>query len=284
MPEKNSNKDVIELYLAPTILPEVPVLGWQRFRQGTRGGKRPGQLPSYEICYVDKGSVEWWIDHQLVEAGAKTLFINKPGEWHGGESGYIQPCEMYFVQFMFPPKGQLPGLSPETVLELHRVFKTIQRPFNASADIKLFFDLLLGEQRKPGLASVSFARAAFQQLLITTLRDHAKKEALSHSEGIARVINWIHHNLEQDIYSDTLAQLSEMSVAQFYKRFSQEVGLTPAEYHLRQRILIAKQQLRTTDDSITDIALQLGLSSSQYFATVFKKIVGLTPGEYRRLS
>jgi AraC family transcriptional regulator, L-rhamnose operon regulatory protein RhaS len=284
MSKKISNKDVLEFYYPITLLPEVPVLGWQRFSQGTPGGPRPSKLKTYEICFVDKGSVEWWIDNQLFEAGAKSLFINKPGEWHGGASGLIQPCEMYFVQFNFPPESRLPSLTNEAILELKQAFETMHyRSFLASAEIKLFFDLLLQEQRNPQPYSLMVARAAFHQILITTLRDHTRKDRFSYSESVAKALSWIKEHLEQDIYSETLAEQAGMGVANFYKLFLQEVGLTPADYHLRQRIMVAKQKLRSTNMSITDIALELGLSSSQYFATVFKKVVGVTPKDYRQL-
>jgi AraC family transcriptional regulator, L-rhamnose operon regulatory protein RhaS len=121
------------------------------------------------------------------------------------------------------------------------------------------------------------------QLLICTVRDYTKKDIPNYSEGISRVIRYIHQHLEQPIYSEQLAKLANMSLAHFYKCFNQEVGLTPSDYHLKQRIVAAKQALRNTQNSITDIALQLGMSSSQYFATLFKKVVGITPTDYRKL-
>lgn len=284
MIKKISNKDILELYQGSTILPEVPVLGWQRFSHATAGGPRPSKLKTYEICFIDKGSVEWWLDNELYEAGSQSLFINKPGEWHGGESGLIQPCEMYFVQFHLPPQGYLPDLEQATISKLQQAFAGLKhRSFLASTKVKVFFDLLLQEQRQAKDYSLHIARAAFHQLLFTTLRDHAQKEALNYSEGITKALSWMKVKLEQDIYSDTLAEVAGMSVSRFYKLFVQELGLTPADYHLRQRIVVAKQKLRNSDDSILDIALQLGMSSSQYFATVFKKIVGVTPSEYRKL-
>jgi AraC-like DNA-binding protein len=283
MTKKISNKDVLELYYPKTILPEIPVLGWQRFGQATPGGARPSKLQTFEICYVDSGSVEWWIDNTLFEAGAKSLFINKPGEWHGGESGFVQPCEMYFLQFMFPPEGKLPGLARDTRCNLQKHFESIRGPFSASAEIKFFFDLLLKEQRTPQLHSLTLARAAFHQLLISTVRDYQQQGQPKYSEGIRQSLVWIQQHLEHDLYTEDLAQGAAMSVAQFYKRFTLEVGLTPNDYHVHQRIIAAKHALRNTSQSITEIALQLGMSSSQYFATVFKKIVGITPTDYRAL-
>lgn len=284
MHKKISNTEIIESYHLETLLPELASLGWRTFTQGTPGGPRPSALQTYEICFVDKGNVEWWIDDKLFEAGPKSLFINRPGEWHGGESGLVQPCEMYWLQFYVPPKGKLPGLAKETQLELKTAFETMQhRSFAASATIKTFLDQLMNEHRQPQPYSLEIARAAFHQLLITTVRDHARKDAFQYSEGIAKALTWINKNLEQEIYSEHVAEIAGMSVAHFYKVFLQEVGLTPADYHMRQRIFLAKQKLRGSDASITEIALGLGVSSSQYFATVFKKVVGVTPNQYRKL-
>jgi AraC family transcriptional regulator, L-rhamnose operon regulatory protein RhaS len=282
--KKRVNTDIIQSYHLQTLLPELVSLGWRTFSQGTPGGPRPSTIQTYEICFVDRGSVEWWIDDKLYEAGPKSLFINRPGEWHGGESGFVQPCEMYWLQFYLSPKGKLPGLINETQLELKTAFETMQhRSFAASAVIKTFFDQLMSEHRQPRPYSLELARAAFHQLLITTVRDHARKDASSYSEGIAKALSWINKNLEQELYSDDVAEIAGLSVAQFYKRFVEEVGLTPADYHIRQRIFLAKQKLRGTDSSITEIAHELGVSSSQYFATVFKKVVGVTPKEYREI-
>jgi AraC family transcriptional regulator, L-rhamnose operon regulatory protein RhaS len=284
MQKKISNTMVIESYHLETLLPELASLGWRTFTQGTPGGPRPSAMQTYEICFVDKGSVEWWIEDKLYEAGPKSLFINRPGEWHGGESGLVQPCEMYWLQFYLPPKGNLPGLAKETRLELKTAFETMHhRSFAASTHVKIFFDQLIDEHRQPQSFSLELARAAFHQLLITTVRDHAKQDAFQYSEGIAKALRWINMNLEQEIYSESVAKIAGMSVAHFYKLFLQEVGLTPADYHMRQRIFLAKQKLRGSDASITNIALGLGLSSSQYFATVFKKVVGVTPKEYREI-
>jgi AraC family transcriptional regulator, L-rhamnose operon regulatory protein RhaS len=284
MKKKISNKDVIEGYHQATLLPELASLGWRTFTQGTPGGPRPSAMKTYEICFVDTGSVEWWINDALFEAGPKSLFINRPGEWHGGESGLVQPCEMYWLQFFLPPEGNLPGLEETTVLELKRAIETMHhRSFIASPEIKIFFDLLLSEHREPRAYSLVTARAALHQILITTIRDHTRKDAAHYSESVAKGLAWLNKHVDRDYQSDVVARVAGSSVSQFYKRFLEEVGLTPADYHLRQKMFLAKQKLRGTDSSITEIALELGVSSSQYFATVFKKIVGVTPKEYREI-
>ena len=65
-------------------------------------------------------------------------------------------------------------------------------------------------------------------------------------------------------------------------RLKEELGITPAEYITLQKMDRAQMLLKTTDDSITDIAYQLGFSSSNYFCSVFKKTLSYSPAAYRK--
>ena len=49
------------------------------------------------------------------------------------------------------------------------------------------------------------------------------------------------------------------------------------------RIRIAKNLLASTENRITDIALNLGFSSSSYFSQRFKTLTGITPYDYRMM-
>ncbi len=284
MKKNDLNTEITESYYPVTLMPEVLGLGWSTFRQGTLGGPRPSSSKSWEICFVDEGSVEWWIHDELFETGPKSLFINKPGEWHGGASGMVQPCEMYWIQFFFPPEGELPGLHEQTVAEIKKIFSGMQkRHFPASAQMQSFFEQLLDEQRRQTMYAESAARAAFHQILIGTARDYLAQEKIEFSPSIKKALDWMDAHATEDFHSEHLARQVGLSVGHFYKLFRQEVGLSPANYYVRQRLSRAKQLLRNSTLTITDIAVALGFSSSQYFSTVFKRYVGLSPSEYRRL-
>ena len=79
-----------------------------------------------------------------------------------------------------------------------------------------------------------------------------------------------------------LAQASNYSLSRFKAKFKEELGITPAEYITLQKMDRAQMLLKTTDDSITDIAYQLGFSSSNYFCSVFKKTLSYSPAAYRK--
>ena len=48
------------------------------------------------------------------------------------------------------------------------------------------------------------------------------------------------------------------------------------------RITEAKTQLRFTDKTIEQIALDCGFEELNYFSRTFRKIEGISPSEYRR--
>ena len=63
-----------------------------------------------------------------------------------------------------------------------------------------------------------------------------------------------------------------------------ETGKTPVEFIQQKVIDIAKEDLHSTDDTITEVAYRLGFQSSQHFNRYFKRCTGMTPTEYRKHS
>lgn len=64
--------------------------------------------------------------------------------------------------------------------------------------------------------------------------------------------------------------------------FHKELGLTPVAYLNRYRVQQARQLLKTTRKSITEIALEVGFSGSSYFSRIFHRETGMSPAEYRQ--
>ncbi len=63
-----------------------------------------------------------------------------------------------------------------------------------------------------------------------------------------------------------------------------ETGKTPLEFIQQKVIGIAKEELHSTDVTITEVAYRLGFQSSQHFNRYFKRNTGMTPTEFRKRS
>jgi AraC-like DNA-binding protein len=79
-----------------------------------------------------------------------------------------------------------------------------------------------------------------------------------------------------------LAQAAHASPAHFSRSFKRAFGETPHQYLLRRRIERAKDLLRNTGLSVTEVSLEVGFQSLGSFSTAFRKLVGATPSDYAR--
>jgi len=77
---------------------------------------------------------------------------------------------------------------------------------------------------------------------------------------------------------------SEIHVSVFYfcKVFKQATGMTFTEYVNRQRIELAKGELKNTGKSVTEIAYAVGFQSLSQFNRCFLKFAGESPRQYRQ--
>lgn len=98
---------------------------------------------------------------------------------------------------------------------------------------------------------------------------------------LARIQDYIETNIGADIALSELAELADLPVDGFARRFRATTGLAPYAYVIERRIRHAETLLRTTDKEIAVIALSLGFSSQSHLTTTFRRRLGTTPRAYR---
>lgn len=96
-----------------------------------------------------------------------------------------------------------------------------------------------------------------------------------------RVVEYIEAHFAAPIVMDDLAKVAGMSTIQFSRSFKKAVGLTPHAFLTDRRLAEAKFLLKSSQLSITEVALAAGFGSSAHFASVFSRKVGATPSAYR---
>ncbi|MBP3658498.1 MAG: AraC family transcriptional regulator [Oscillospiraceae bacterium] len=67
------------------------------------------------------------------------------------------------------------------------------------------------------------------------------------------------------------------------KLFKRYIGQSPAEYLIHFRMTRAKELMRTTHKSISEISYEVGIDNACFFSRQFKQVEGLAPQEYRQL-
>lgn len=100
-------------------------------------------------------------------------------------------------------------------------------------------------------------------------------------ERIQQICDYIGENHTRRLTLDDLS--GRFFINKFYlqKQFRQFVGKSPSEYQNELRIDHAKELLRMTNMSVSEICQYLGLESTSYFIQSFKKREGVTPLQFR---
>jgi transcriptional regulator GlxA family with amidase domain len=95
---------------------------------------------------------------------------------------------------------------------------------------------------------------------------------------------WIAEHLSTRLSVEDLAERMSMSMRNFERVFTREVGTTPSQYVLQMRVEAARRQLERTRDGLKQVAAATGFGSAGVMRRVFVRLVGITPGRYRELA
>ncbi|GLS26945.1 GlxA family transcriptional regulator [Marinibactrum halimedae] len=100
-------------------------------------------------------------------------------------------------------------------------------------------------------------------------------------EDIVQAQIWMQDNYGKEIRLSDVAERFEMSVRTFNRRFKNATGKSPLQYLQEVRMETARDLLKTSNLSISEIAYKVGYSDMGHFTGLFKKLMATTPSEYR---
>ncbi len=100
---------------------------------------------------------------------------------------------------------------------------------------------------------------------------------------IQKALRFINDNYRSDIRLSSVAAEAGMSSSHLSRTFKKVMGLSYQKYLNSRRITKAKNLLRTSPRSISEIAVSVGFADTTGFGRIFKKLTGQTPSAYRSL-
>lgn len=119
---------------------------------------------------------------------------------------------------------------------------------------------------------------AFLELLPTL----PKAVPIKDYERIRAMLSFIHAHYGETISVEALAACAHIGKSECLRSFRRFTGLSPYRYLIQYRLHAAAVLLKTTDQSVTDIALQTGFASASSFIGYFRQKYKMTPHKYRQ--
>ena len=179
----------------------------------------------------------------------------------------------------------------ELALELVKTAYELEDAFSGNAE--LFFSLLerlamrlweksgvSQEQRmmlRRGLEDADTPISALQYLC-----RYGVDRLPTYRSEIRMVISFVIRHPEADLSLKRAAQLVSLHPQYLSNLFKKEVGVNYSDFICTTRVLAAKRILRTSSQSVQQIAETLGFSDQAYFCRKFKQLTGQTPVQWRR--
>lgn len=129
-----------------------------------------------------------------------------------------------------------------------------------------------------------FAMLYCRTMGIDLLREQSEKANQYHdsTQLVEDIKRHLAANLSKQITIREICEAFGVGQTALMKKFRAYTGMGIMEYFTDQKIRKAKEKIRTTAQSFTDISESLGFSSVHYFSKVFKQKTGMTPTEFSR--
>lgn len=154
---------------------------------------------------------------------------------------------------------------------------------------------LCGLRLKPNVpnAVLSFIYSSMERFLamiycrrrhIDLLLDESNKVSryLDESRLVAEVKRYLSEQIAEQLTVHDICTHFGVSQTTLTRKFRHEVNQGVIEYFTECKIAAAKERIRKSSGSFTEISDALGFSSVNYFSKVFKAQTGMTPTEYSK--
>jgi AraC-like DNA-binding protein len=239
------------------------------------GGWR--KLDEYQLVYIARGRGFFeTTETGRVRIQAGQVFLLFPGVPHRYRPVKKQGWDESWI-----------GFNGEVAVRLMNEFFTPEK-----AVIRVGYDQELRDLIHSITDLMQETPAGYQQLMaartmetLALTRSRAMSYHAADREVMQRVQqarNFLLRHSEEDVDMEKLATQLGLSYSRFRAMFKEHTGTPPHQYQLDIRINKARELLRHSSLSISEIAERLGFSSVYYFSRLFKKREGGSPSEYRK--
>lgn len=210
---------------------------------------------------------------------------------HRGDLIFLNSNDIHFAEQSFTSTFWCIHIRPsffrDTDLERIRIENFIPNDETVCNLIEQLFQ----EYREAKIGK-DMAVMGYTHLLLTYLLRHYRKnedgqklfsEIEAKRQRITPAIQYISVHYTEKISTAELADMLFLSEHYFCKLFKSATGQTVTDYINRVRIEKASILLKSTSESLTEIAMRTGFHDLNYFSRTFERIMQIRPGQYRKM-
>lgn len=217
----------------------------------------------YGLILILNGALSFKFEKQTITAQKNEIVYVKKNETYT-----IRACgNVYFISVRFSFLGDAP---PNCFLT--------ERILKSNLEINNLFSILNRSYVSKGLCHKLECRSIFENILCKIIFNAVILKNIP--QKIQASIDYISEYYSQKIDIGTLAETAGYSESYYRRQFTKIYGIAPNEYINRLRIEKAKDMLKSSFYTISEVSYHCGFLNQYYFSRVFKKFTGVSPKNF----
>jgi len=161
--------------------------------------------------------------------------------------------------------------------------------FYNNVDLANTINKLIKECMGTSITKDALADLTLQELIIRiiqtqTIKRFDNSHVIEIDSPIMSSIEYIKNNIHNPIQLKDLSDKACMSTTSFYRNFKKELGMSPIEFILNEKIKFAKKLLSNPKIQVNEVSYASGFEDCNYFIRLFKKYEGVTPKQYQLMN
>lgn len=231
---------------------------------------------SIEITYVVKGLKIQHMENKEIIAPKGTLLLVNSGVVHDvdvkkGLEGIVLLIDRNYIDQVCPECTNR-GFSLDLDFEARELI------------IKNLFNLIEAHEQsdkiRENIIVLEIISLLAKRLLLSGHYVKEKHDDESY-ELVISITEFIDYHYKQKISLEDIANMTNYNKSYLASLFKKKTGLTVFEYLRNVRMQHSLDDLKYTDNTVVDIALDNGFANIQIFNRAFKELYQMTPKQYR---
>ena len=241
-----------------------------------------------QFIYLLQGKIAvHMLEHAIQVQQGEGIFINKDvvhdvrrlGNCH--YNSFIFPA--YFLEFYTgsPAKSLIDGVIANAQFPFYRFTPEIDWHREVLAILQQLVEL---ERSKTEfyayevLVRLSMLWLAMRKRIILP----PEKEINPVNTRMHKILRYIEQHYAEDVALEDLSKSANISKSECSRCFKLSLNTTPYQYLMEFRLSKAAQLLKTTDETIGNLAAKVGFHQQSHFGKCFREKTGYSPREYRK--
>jgi AraC-like DNA-binding protein len=262
---------------------QTPVPGLIFYRHDQPTEPKPG-LTEPAICVIAQGAKRIHLEDETFDYDAHRYLLASvylPTTYHVTSASPEEPYLGLVLKF---DMRELSRLMIDSDLPATRIKYTDRCMSTGEVTLPLLsaFQRLVALVNEPEdipILAPMLHREILYRLLVGEQGDRLRQIASSGSRShqVARAIEWLKANFDQQLRVEELAGMANMSASSFHSHFRAMTSLSPLQYQKHLRLQEARRLMLAEDLDATRAAFHVGYESSSQFSREYRRLFGAPP-------